>query len=112
MAKKQYRIYDPGTIKIGKKVDGSVNVQKVQKTTEKPKSQEIVKHKFEETDTQKAKREQIIRSQSLALIRKKYKMVSDQDLKLESRLLRFNKRLREYPVKNLVTVIKALLKNK
>lgn len=119
MAKRKYKIYDPNTIKVVKKSDGTTSVQKVQKPaakqtqTERPKGKEIVRHSFGGgTDAQQARREQTIRSQSLALIRKKYQMVSDQDLKLESRILRFNKRLREFPVKNIVTVIKALLKDK
>ncbi len=120
MAKRKYKIYDPNTIKVVKKSDGTTSVHKVQKpesnlktNTQKTTNREIVKHTFGGgTDAQKARREQTIRSQSLALIRKKYKMVSDQDLKLESRLLIFNRRLREFPVKNIVTIIKALLKNK
>ncbi len=112
MSKKKYKIYDPNTIRVVKKGDQTVGIQKIEKTNEAPKSNSVVKHTFGDSDTQRAKKEQIIRSQSLALIRKKYQMVSDQDLKLESRLLIFNKRLKEFPVKNIVTVIKALLKDK
>ncbi len=119
MSKRKYKIYDPNTIKVVKKSDGTTSIHKVQPTESKQTgsrpapSREVVKHTFGgSTDAQKAKREQIIRSQSLALIRKKYKMVSDQDLKLESRILIFNRRLKEFPIKNIVTVIKALLKEK